>query len=68
MGAEFCLDLETALKDVVLTPKQRICFDAIFYDGREQQDIAKELGVSTPTVNEHIQRALEKIADDLDYF
>jgi len=58
------LDLEAAL--AVLTPKQKAAF-LLFADGKTYREIAQELGVSLPTVQQHItaaRRKLKKILGD----
>ena len=58
------LDLEAALK--VLTPKQKACF-LLFADGKTYREIAQELSLSLPTVQQHIaaaRRKLKKILGD----
>lgn len=43
-----------------LTPRQKECV-AAFMQREEQVDIAKRLGISQPTVNEHLQAAFKKL-------
>lgn len=52
------LDLEAALQ--ALTPKQQSCF-LLYADGKTYREIADELGVSVPTVQQHIALAKRKL-------
>ena len=52
------LDLEAALQ--VLTPKQKAAF-LLFADGKSYREIAQELGVSFPRVQQYIAAARNKL-------
>ena len=58
------LDLEAAL--AVLTPKQKACF-LLYAEGKTYREIAQELSLSLPTIQQHItaaRRKLKKILGD----
>ena len=52
------LDLEAAL--AVLTPKQKAAF-LLFAEGKTYREIAQELSLSLPTVQQHITAARKKL-------
>ena len=52
------LDLEAAL--TVLTPKQKACF-LLYAEGKTYREIAQDLSLSLPTVQQHITAARKKL-------
>ncbi len=55
----FWMDIAEGLK--TLTRLQRICFVSHLIKGYREADIAERLGISQPTVHEHIEVAKEKM-------
>jgi RNA polymerase sigma factor (sigma-70 family) len=49
-----------------LTPKQRICLEKRMA-GEKVKDIADELGVSSPTVTQHLHRGADRLKHALQY-
>jgi RNA polymerase sigma factor (sigma-70 family) len=51
-----------------LTPRQRECV-MLYYGGRKsEQEIARSLGIRTPTVCRHLKKARERLRRILEYF
>jgi len=44
-----------------LTPRQRICVYAYFFNGKKYTEIARELGIHESTVRESVRSALKKL-------
>lgn len=55
------LDIEEQLLPCILTEKQRYIYEQIRFKERLQKDIARELGISQPTVSKHYSLAQEKL-------
>ena len=49
--------------DTELTPMQRICVIAYYYNGQKQSEIARDLGIPENTVKTHLSRAKGKIKE-----
>lgn len=60
-AADTVFDLEKALEDAALTPKQRAAVELIMFKGFSYRDAAEVAGVHFTTLAEHGQAALEKI-------
>ena len=52
------LDLEAALS--ALTPKQKACF-LLYAEGKTYREIAQELSLSLPTIQQHVTAAKKKL-------
>lgn len=50
-----------------LTEQQGTCIQSIYYDGLNQIQAAKKLGISQPTVSRHVKRAMEILLNRLNY-
>ena len=56
------LVLQDALGSAHLSEKQKEVLEAVYIDGLSQEETAKRLDISQPTVARHIEYAIEKIA------
>lgn len=49
--------------DKCLTEQQNTCITMVFFDGKQQKEVAEILGVSKSTVSRHIKAGLQKLRD-----
>lgn len=50
-----------------LTERQYDCMHAYYFENKTQAQIAKELGIGTPTVNKHMKKAKERLLKVMSY-
>lgn len=50
-----------------LSEKQRKVFDLYFYQHISQEEIARRLRITQPTVSRHLNRAIDKVNEILNY-
>ena len=51
--------------DTYLSEKERAVIMYVFFEGYSQTETAKIMGISQPTVNVYLQRALKKMKEEL---
>lgn len=49
--------------DKCLTDSQHTCITMVFFDGKQQKEVAEILGISRSTVSRHIKAGLQKLRD-----
>lgn len=49
--------------DKCLTEQQRTCITMVFFDGKQQKEVAEIIGISKSTVSRHIKAGLQKLRD-----
>ena len=54
--------------DKCLTDQQKTCITSVFFDGKQQKEVAIELGLSRSTVSRHIKAGLQKLRDVADLY
>ncbi len=63
----FCLSSDSETQELVeflltnLSPKQRFVIEQVFFEGRTEREIARELGISQPRVHLYKTKALDQI-------
>ncbi len=50
-----------------LTDRQRECVRCYYYEGLTQEQTARQLGISKPTVCRHLQKARKRLREILEY-
>lgn len=53
--------------DGELTPRQRECVLLYYGGGRNEKEVASELGISVPAVSRHLRKARERLRRILNY-
>ena len=54
--------------DTYLSEKERAVIMYVFFEGYSQTETAKIMGISQPTVNVYLQRALKKMKEELNKY
>ena len=54
--------------DKCLTDQQKTCITGVFFDGKQQKEVAIELGLSRSTVSRHIKAGLQKLRNVADLY
>ncbi len=52
----------------LLTKRQRICFEAYYFEGKSVKEIARELGISGWGVYKHLESGMQSLKSCTDYF
>lgn len=73
LEAEYTLEKETLLSylrniiEYELTEKQKFCIRRYYFEGKSMREIAKELGITEPTVSRHLKKARLRLENSVRY-